>query len=720
MDIIGLTLNSVCIGFFIFLLLIYFSKKNANNIDNRIYRYILLCNFFIIFFEILYILFAYMMPNDLFIIEIMKRLSLYFMLLFFLALGYYIFSIAIEKNKKWLEKYNNYRDFIFKILLVSIFLMGYFQFTMRLDFFYKADGSIDYMDGPASNLLTIIVVTILLAIVIPTIIINRKTIDKKKIFPFYIVALLEVVTFIVNSIDLSLCLASFSLTITCFLMYFTIENPDLKTIAKLEYAKNQAERANNAKSDFLSSMSHEIRTPLNAIVGLSEMIETSDNIKEIHADSKDILVASQNLLEIVNGILDINKIEANKMDIVESNYNPRTVFNELVKLMNIRIGSKPLELRTFYDDNLPAQLYGDREKIKQIISNLLTNAVKYTEKGVIEFRVICVNESDHCNLTIIVKDTGRGIKEEQIPKLFTKFNRLEEDKDTDIEGTGLGLAITKSLVELFNGTISVESVYGEGSTFTVKLTQKIMEDNSSEINNLEQSDISEKTLSNSEVENKNVSDNDTKNNSEDTDIRIEKNIPTISIDNSEVSNTNSQEENNVVTKIEENEQIHKEDNSNSNKNENISNDTNLTTSQVKQSSTSEKDESNILLVVDDNRMNLKVASRMLEDLHFNVDMAHSGLECLQKIESDKNKYDIIFMDIMMPEMDGVETLNRLRNMKDFNTPVIALTADSMDGSREKYLAVGFDEYISKPIIKQVLEEVLGKYVAIDDIDLANK
>ena len=205
------------------------------------------------------------------------------------------------------------------------------------------------------------------------------------------------------------------------------------------------------------------------------MIVDGDDTEQMRADSKDILVASQNLLELVNGILDINKLEANKMEMIDSDYNPREVFDNLVKLIKIRIGDKPLELRTHYPTNLPLVLNGDKEKVRQILSNLLTNAVKYTEKGVVDFIVECENSKDKCNLHLIVKDTGRGMKKEQLPKLFTKFYRLEEDKDSDIEGTGLGLAITKSLVELFNGKIIVDSTYGVGSTFTVIFSQRIVQ-----------------------------------------------------------------------------------------------------------------------------------------------------------------------------------------------------------------------------------------------------
>ena len=258
-------------------------------------------------------------------------------------------------------------------------------------------------------------------------------------------------------------------------MYFTIENPDVKMMKELQFAKDYAEKANRAKSDFLSSMSHEIRTPLNAIVGFSECIITDKTLDEAKEDAANVVMASNNLLEIVNGILDISKIEANKMEIINKNYSLLPEINSLAKLMIPRIGDKDLVLKTHFATDIPGVMYGDIGKIKQIITNILTNAVKYTEKGSIDFSVNCINKDNICSLVISVEDTGRGIRPDKIDSLFTKFNRLDEDRNTTIEGTGLGLAITKALVDMMGGKIVVQSKYGEGSKFTVYLNQKIVE-----------------------------------------------------------------------------------------------------------------------------------------------------------------------------------------------------------------------------------------------------
>ena len=698
MDKVGLFLNIACMGFLIFLLILYFSKKNMNNMDNKVYRYILICDFWMIFFELLFVLACYFLKDNLFIIGMTKRISWFFLLMIFILFTIYTIMIATEKNEKFVEYGRKHKNLFYGFIGFCSFVILILQLFLPLDFYYRDGGYVSYLDGIGSNGLTLGLVAILLILALPIVFKNLKTLDKKRFSPILVAIVLEVITLIVNSIDLSLCLASLSLTLTCYIMYFTIENPDIKMIARLEFAKNQAEKSNKAKSDFLSSMSHEIRTPLNAIVGLSQMISESDNVEAMRNDSKDILLASQNLLEIVNGVLDMNKLESHEMEIVEESYDIHSIFDEVLKLTNVRIGEKPLEVRTHFSENIPHELYGDKEKIKQILLNLLSNAVKYTDKGIVDFIVDSSINKDICRLKITVKDTGRGMTEEFQSNLFNKFTRLESDKDSDIAGTGLGLAITKSLVELFDGTIDVQSELGVGSTFKVELNQKVLRlyvsNNREEPKPMEE--VVEEPIREEKVEEKVASPEETK--VENT--TIDSNKEEVHEIKDDLSNT--QDLGNKVV-------------------ESILSDVNVIDNQntlVNKVLNNDEDKGNVLLVVDDNNVNLKVASRMLKEFNFEIDTAHSGFECLEKVKNNK-KYNLIFMDIMMPEMNGVETMQKLKSMDGWNTPIIALTADSMDGSREKYLAAGFDEYVSKPIIKQILQETLNKYVDVDDISFVD-
>jgi signal transduction histidine kinase len=314
-------------------------------------------------------------------------------------------------------------------------------------------------------------------------IIFRKKLSKKKLIPIITIYTVGALAIIIQKIDPSIRLVTFVIAIVTIIMYFTIENPDVKMIEQLEIAKEQADKANHAKSDFLSSMSHEIRTPLNAIVGLSENIQDIEGLpQEAADDAKDIVMASQTLLEIVGNILDISKIESEKLEIVETEYQPKEMIENLVRIDSVRIGEKPIKLNLYIAPDLPYELIGDKVHVKQIMNNLLSNSIKYTQKGEINFSVKCINKDTTCDLVITCQDTGIGIKEEYITKLFGKFERLGVERNTTIEGTGLGLAITKKLVEMMGGKINCQSVYGSGSIFVVFLPQKISKMVNNEVN----------------------------------------------------------------------------------------------------------------------------------------------------------------------------------------------------------------------------------------------
>ena len=578
------------------IIIVFNSKKRIDTDETKIYSFLInIGTIESILACILVILMnAYGIPPYIYNIH---RIDYILMLTWVWGLFYYVVTLLFQKG---ITKQR------IKTITTAINVIASISFFFLRVNVVNSNGIID-TNGPAMNLLFgMLSFYIVLMIILITYSIICSKINHKKLIPIFVLGLFAIVALVIRSIAPEILIVSLAAAYADLIMYFTIENPDVKMVNELELAKNQAEKANRAKTDFLSSMSHEIRTPLNAIVGLSNIIKDSNDLEEIHEDASDVVNASNTLLEIVNGILDISRIEADKMEIVEVSYNPLEEFNSLVNLTKTRIGEKGIEFRNEFAVDLPETLYGDKSKVKQIITNLLSNAVKYTEKGYIDFKVSCINERDISKLTITVSDTGRGIKKEQMDNLFTKFNRLEEDKNTTIEGTGLGLAITKSLVEMMGGKIVVDSTYGEGTKFTVFLSQKI---------------------------------------------------------------TNNE----TLEKIE-----------------------TINTFDGKK-----------VLVVDDNKLNIKVASKILKEFNLDIDECESGFECINRIKNN-NKYDIIFMDIMMPKMSGTETLKKLKQIENFNTPVIALTADALEGKSNKYLEVGFTDYLSKPINKIELNNVLNK------------
>lgn len=404
---------------------------------------------------------------------------------------------------------------------------------------------------------------------------------------------------------------------------------------KAERAQIEAEKASRAKSEFLSNMSHEIRTPINAILGMNEVILRESVNPDILSYSENIAAAGNSLLGLVNDILDISKIEAGKVQIVPVEYDISSLLTDLINTVSIRAENKGLTLYENFNPNLPKRLLGDETRVRQVIANILTNAVKYTKVGSVTLGVDfkpCPEDKNSVVLLVSVRDTGMGIKPEDMDRLFSKFARLDEKQNRNIEGTGLGLAITKNLLELMGAKLEVESVYKKGSTFSFELKQQVIDR---------------------------------------TPIGDYKGIQKMSPGRKKYKEKFRAPE-------------------------------------------------AIILAVDDNAVNLTVFKSLLKQTKAKIETAKSGESALRLTES--KKYDIIFLDHMMPGMDGIETLQKLKenqNNINIDTPVICLTANAISGAREEYISKGFDDYLTKPVSSNKLEEMIIRYLPREKVHKAN-
>lgn len=447
------------------LLVIYFSKKRVHLFENSIY---ILMIFSILMDSALVSLlfYNYYTNYNVSLVSLLNKLDYVFLIIWSSSLMLYIFVITYKERKRFkrlLKKVST------SVIVLDI-IMFVVVFNSKIDLIIK--DSIHQAAQGEAVILSIIFCLFYILVSLLIVLFNLKKINIKHL-PVFVIIFTAILIAILFSVNPYLIIISIGLTIDNFIMYFTIENPDIKLINELELAKDNLENANLVKSEFLRSMSHEIRTPMNQIIGCASVIEMEDNLSEESKDVLNDLVNSTNsLLDVCNGIINVSQIESGNVDILISGYNPKEVIEDIINLNKKRLTNKDVEIVSNYSE-LPDVVYGDKDKVKQIVSNLLSNAIKYTDKGKIEVSVSSSVKKDKCDIEIVVKDTGKGISEENIDLIFNKFGKLEKNSDT--LGLGLGLFITKNLVNILGGNISVTSELGKGSEFKVFLHESLVD-----------------------------------------------------------------------------------------------------------------------------------------------------------------------------------------------------------------------------------------------------
>ena len=495
--------------------------------------------------------------------------------------------------------------------------------TLILPIYYMEEPSGNWSYGPGPNAVYVCV-GIYVVLIIRLLIKYNKKISKKNKNAIIIALSCELIAAVFQMIVPAALTSSLGVILLCLCTYSTIANPDAVLVRLLKEQTERADAANRAKSDFLAKMSHEIRTPINAVLGMNEMIIRESSEQDIKKYAADIKGSAHNLLGIINEILDSSKIESGKMVLSQARYDMASLLYDIQNMFDIKAKEKGLELDFKVDRFIPCEYYGDDLRIKQVLINILNNAIKYTPNGSVTVTLKGRREGDNEILTFSIKDTGVGIKEEDVEKLFAKYTRIEDRQNRYVEGTGLGINIVIQLLKLMGSQLKVNSVYGEGSEFYFDIVQKI--ENEEAIG-----DFRDKAL-------------------------------------------NVYEEDEFVSEyIAPNAKV---------------------------------------LVVDDNAMNLKVFRNFIKHTQIQLTEASSGLECLELVK--ENDFDVIFLDHMMPDMDGIETLHTMRNRRMCDDiPVIVLTANAVKGAKAHYLREGFSDFLSKPILPEKLDKILLEYIPKD-------
>ena len=600
--------------FAILLIIIYFIRAKQTNIDNKLYKVLLIAVLPVILTEILAVELIYHFPNNEFLGDSVCKIYSLVLITWIMIACAYVITLGSA------YKYTNLKD-LTKIDEIRAVLIVYFS-LLAISFFLGFKTTVTETEahmGGAAFYFLFLVSSFYVVLSFVVAIVNKNSLIKQNKIPIIIGSLVLAISMTTQILYPQLLTVTPCLVFELYLVYFVFENPDLYLIKELGEAKQKADESNSAKTDFLSNMSHEIRTPMNAILGFSEGILNEEKFNEEIArkDISHVYSAGSNLLEIINNILDISKIETGEEKVEAKEYGIGSIVLELKSIIESRLNNTKIKFITNIDQTIPSVLIGDKTKLFQVLLNILSNSVKYTEVGKIILNISCEIKGNNAILNFKISDTGYGIKKEDYEKLFEKFSRLDMATQHEIEGTGLGLVITKRLVNILGGDIWFESEYGAGTTFYIELSQKIAD---------------QKPIG---------------------DILIEKILD---------------EEHDYID------------------------------------CTGYK-----VLLVDDNKLNLMVAEKVLASYNFSITKIDNGKACVNNIK-EGNEYDIIFLDHMMPDMDGIEVLHILHKLEDYNIPpIVALTANAITGTREMYLNEGFDEYLPKPININDLDKLIKKY-----------
>lgn len=583
-----------------FLLINFFSKKRYDNKETKIFSYMLIFNFINTIFTLSIVFIEKTNIINIIFLKILNKLNNVIQLGWIWLLFLYMLYMLCNNKEK---KYN-----LIKIITVIInILLGILIFILPTSFYNNI-----YLNGLFETFSYIIYFVYLLVIIILTIKNIKNMSNKKNIIVFTISLLLMLTALIIKKINPELLIISSIFTYINLIINST-EDPDSRLLLELQKEKEKNEKLNNIKIDFLTNMNYEFRTSLNTIVGFSECIKQEDSIDACKNDADDIITSSQNLLEIINDVLDISKLETNNMKITEEDYKPLEIFENVISSLKPKLSEKEIEIKTNFNENIPYMLFGDSNKVKQIITNILMNSIKHTEDGSINFEVNCTSEKGKCNLVISIENTGKTIKKEN-----KSSNNLKEFNKNIVEQSELEFSIAKKFVDMLGGKIVLDEKNINKTKVTIYLNQKIKMQG----------------------------------------------VPLIA----------------EISKLEESIKPQQEDYSDKK-----------------------------VLIVDDNKMNLKVATRLLKNYNIITTEVLNGYEAINKIKNNE-KYDLIFLDDIMPKKNGKETLNELKKIKGFDIPVIVLTANVLEGMKEKYIEEGFDDYLAKPINKEELKKILNKFL----------